>query len=364
MKIQLFFVAAALALSAAPNALAQELRVGRTVSGALSASDSTDDRNRHVDTYTLRGEAGQALRIDMRSRFDNYLYIHGPNGFYMADDDSGGNYNAALLLSLPETGEYRIQATSLSASTRGSYRLSASRVDPRTMAATAPAAGALSVGQEISGTLAENSPRMDMHTNGVAYTFHGAANQEVEFRLHSTAYGPRLRIIGPGGFASENGYDILRGRPSQYARVTVTLPADGEYRVIAASRDRNRTGAYTLNVVDGATAARDRAALIAAAPQHAQTAYNHLENGDNDNAIAYYEYALRLSPNNTAWRNNLGVAEMRRGNNDTAVIHFDQSLRLDPDNAFARRTRERALQRQRNAQAQAQQERPRQQAAN
>lgn len=349
---------------AAPAASAQELRIGRTVNGALSASDATDDRGRYVDTYVFQGEAGQSLRINLNSRYDNYLYIHGPNGFTMSDDDSGGNYNAALLLSLPETGEYRIQATSLSPNTRGSYRLAATRVDPRTMAATAPPAGTLSVGQEISGAIAQNSPRITMRTTGVPYVFQGVAGQEVEFRMHSTAYAPRLTVLGPGGFKSENAYDALRGRPSQYARVTATLPADGEYRVIATSRDWEKTGAYTLNVVDGATAARDRASFIAAAPQHAQTAHQYLENGDNDNAISYYEYALRLSPNNADWRNNLGVAQMRGGNNDMAVIHFNESLRLDPSNAMARGNRELAQQRQRTAQAAAQQEQARQQAAN
>ena len=165
--------------------------MGRTINGSLSASDARDDRGRFVDTYTLQGEAGQSVRIAMNGRFDTYLYIHGPNAFTMSDDDSGGNYNAALLLTLPETGEYRIQATSLSANTRGSYRLSATRADPRTMAATAPPVGTLSVGQEISGAIAENSPRIDMRTSGVPYLFQGVAGQEVEFRLRSTAYGPR-----------------------------------------------------------------------------------------------------------------------------------------------------------------------------
>lgn len=365
MKTQLFcLVAGIISVSAAPAAFAQELRIGRTVSGTLSSSDSRDARGRYVDTYTLQGEAGQTLRINLNSRFDNYLTIHGPNGFTMADDDSGGNYNAALLLALPETGAYRIEATSLSADTRGAYRLTATRVDPRIMAATAPAIASLSLGQEISGAIADNSPRVDMRTYGVPYTFQGAAGQEVEFRMHSTAYGPRVSIVGPGGYRANNGYDFLRGQPSQYARLTATLPADGEYRVIATSRLMDKTGAYTLNVVDGETAARDRAAFIAAAPQHAQTAYDHLENGDNGNAVAYYEYALRLSPNNPVWRNNLAVAELRRGNHDMAVVHFNESLRIDPGNAFARRNLSVAQQRQSAARAEVQQEQARRQAAN
>ena len=152
---------------------------------------------------------------------------------------------------------------------------------------------------------------------------------------------------------------MLRGRPAQHARLTTTLPADGEYRIIASTRDWNKTGAYTLTVVDGQTAARDRAALIANAPTYAQRASTYLENGENGDAGANYDYALRLQPNNPVWRNNLGVAEMRRGNPELAAIHFTETLRIDPENQFARNTIQIARQRQSEARAEAQREQTR-----
>ena len=66
--------------------------------------------------------------------------------------------------------------------------------------------------------------------------------------------------------------------------------------------------------------------------------------GDFDRAIADYDQALRLAPNNAAAFNNRGLAWQARGNLDRAIADFGDAIRADPtDQAGAYRFRSHAL---------------------
>ena len=111
----------------------QSISYGQTVSGALSTTDCTDDVNGtlyYADYYQFTGVAGEKIAIQMSSTgFDNWLVLWFPSGNYTNNDNGGGGTNARIpatsgYYTLPESGTYRLEATSYVSKITGSYTLS------------------------------------------------------------------------------------------------------------------------------------------------------------------------------------------------------------------------------------------------
>jgi len=111
-------------LSTLPTA-GRSIDLGQRVEGQLGSLDPVVVEGRRGQVWAFQGVAGQQVVIDLVSDdFDCYLYLAGPGlPEPLSDDDSGGDLDSRLTLSLPETGEYRIIASSLSGGT-GAYSLS------------------------------------------------------------------------------------------------------------------------------------------------------------------------------------------------------------------------------------------------
>jgi hypothetical protein len=101
------------------------LAVGGPVSGALENSDPTFEDGEYHDTYVFNGSEGETVRIELSSTdFDTYLGLVTPSGQEIANDDFDGDTERSVIeLTLPETGRYRVQATSYAAAETGRYRL-------------------------------------------------------------------------------------------------------------------------------------------------------------------------------------------------------------------------------------------------
>ena len=75
--------------------------------------------------FSLNLQRGQTITIAMDSDdFDSYIELAGPTGQYWEDDDSGGNLNSLLTLTVPETGRYELTARAFGFSAVGYYTLS------------------------------------------------------------------------------------------------------------------------------------------------------------------------------------------------------------------------------------------------
>jgi hypothetical protein len=76
--------------------------------------------------HSVRLVGGATYTIDLTSaQFDAYLILTDTNGTVLAeDDDSGGGLNARITFTAPQTGSYRIYATTFAAGQLGRYRLS------------------------------------------------------------------------------------------------------------------------------------------------------------------------------------------------------------------------------------------------
>lgn len=105
------------------------ISIGQNVTGSLDPTDAMLDDGSHYDIYTVRGTAGQRIRVILRSgEFDSYLafgrWLAGELEVTESDDDSAGGLDSQLEITLPSTGEFAIRANSLNSSELGAYTLS------------------------------------------------------------------------------------------------------------------------------------------------------------------------------------------------------------------------------------------------
>ena len=115
-----------------PNCVETSINSNFFANGSLAASDCRSPSRGvgfFADRYSFQGTAGTRLTITMSqsgSTFDPYLYLIGPSGFVISqNDDGGGNNNsqisAAGTFTLPDTGKYIIEATSFTTGETGNY---------------------------------------------------------------------------------------------------------------------------------------------------------------------------------------------------------------------------------------------------
>jgi hypothetical protein len=90
------------------------LLMGESIAGALTTHDVETSDGSLLDVYYLEGAAGDKIRTRLESAmFDPVLLLDGPDGERIAvDDDSGDGWNAELIITLPESGDYSIGITS------------------------------------------------------------------------------------------------------------------------------------------------------------------------------------------------------------------------------------------------------------
>ena len=108
-------------------ATARVIAIGRSSVGALSKGDALSIDSTYVQSWALRGEAGQTITIDLLSTdFDAYVMLRGPGirgSRDYSDDDSGGACNARLTVTFPQTGDYEIIVNTAGKLERGAFTL-------------------------------------------------------------------------------------------------------------------------------------------------------------------------------------------------------------------------------------------------
>ncbi|HET6231144.1 MAG TPA: hypothetical protein VFE05_13805 [Longimicrobiaceae bacterium] len=244
--------AAGLLAFAVPAGAQQPIRLGQTVTSSLEASDprvSAADSS-HYKLYVYHGNAGEAIRVTMKSgAFDSYLSLGQVTGGSFrgmrSNDDGAGGTDSQLDFVLPTTGDYAIRANSVSAAT-GPFTLMVERG-----VAPGPVVNhAISMGQTVSGTLAEGGPQEQDGTFYDQYVVRGRAGQTVQVTMRSGAVDSYLNIgtLSGGQFTSAKTDDD--GAGNNDARIVYTFPSDGDYAIHANTLSR-ATGAYTLTVEPG-----------------------------------------------------------------------------------------------------------------
>jgi hypothetical protein len=101
------------------------LTVGESAEGRLEGGDQRLDTGEYQDTYVFDGTAGETVRVEVSSPdFDTYLGLATPAGDVIENDDfEGSTSRSAVVLTLPESGRYRVLVTSYGAEEVGDYRM-------------------------------------------------------------------------------------------------------------------------------------------------------------------------------------------------------------------------------------------------
>lgn len=233
----------------------QQITIGGSlINGQLSRNSSVlpaDDS--YYDAYSFEGRRGQQLLVEMNSSsVDAYLILLSPQGRDIAqDDDSGGNTNARLTYTLPENGTYTVLANSYSPRETGEYSLRVATATGNSVQSAMPVSGQSATTQNlplrVEGILGSSSPVLDRDGSRYEeYEFDGSAGQQLRISLNSPDFDPFLVLMGPDG--SVVGYNDDTGTSSLNSAMTVTLPSNGRYRVIANAFDSSGQGRFTLNV--------------------------------------------------------------------------------------------------------------------
>jgi Caspase domain len=230
------------------------IQIGQSVRGALAAGDQQLESGEFADTFTLAAERGQTLVIEMASTdFDPYLIVRGPGGLSEDNDDGDqGSLNSRVRVTVPASGQITIRPTSFASGQTGAYTLSVRAESAGAQAAAsspAPASsGAISVGQRVNAALANGDGLLNSGELRDVYTLRGRRGQQLEVRMNSAEFDPYVAIFGPGDFTSFNDDDAENN--STNSRMLVTLPADGDYQIMATSYAAGERGSYSLSVLE------------------------------------------------------------------------------------------------------------------
>ena len=229
------------------------IRVGQTVNGTLSQSDPKMGGRGPFRVYRFDAREGQRLVVTMRSTaFDAYLTlarsVGGITDEVEVNDDHGGNTDARIRFTAPESGSYLLVAQSLPADGAGAYTLSLAAAPVPTTAE----ANEIRIGEMATGTLAESDQIDDEDdTFYDTWSYRGRAGQRLVVEMQSSAFDTHLsfgRMEGGELSVLASNDDVGEGNTN--SRLRVRLPADGEYVVRASSLGAEQTGAYTLHVLE------------------------------------------------------------------------------------------------------------------
>lgn len=226
------------------------------VDGTLDGDSKTlpvDDS--YYDLYSFEGKEGQQLTIEMMgSEIDPYLILLSSSNREIAqDDDSGGDRNAKIVITLPENDTYKLLANSYEAGQSGDYKLRivASSSSPSSSSSSSPLLRSLFDNQRSilneEGTL--DSSDSVLESDGSLYdeyTFEGRKGQQVSIRLESSDFDPYVAVFGPNGSLVGENDDTSESNNNSFLRVV--LPEDGSYRILVNAYDSKGRGDYLLRV--------------------------------------------------------------------------------------------------------------------
>jgi hypothetical protein len=104
-----------------------QISVGENRQGRLETGDAQMNDGTWADVWQFQGQAGQHIRIELRSEeFDTYAQLLDAGGTRLAeDDDSLGDMNSMIEFTLPATGMFQIVVNNFSQERRaGIYTIS------------------------------------------------------------------------------------------------------------------------------------------------------------------------------------------------------------------------------------------------
>ncbi len=205
--------------------------------GSLTDTDGRIEEfgeSKIADTYTVTVAEGESLVVDLQSNvFDTYLYVNGPNGESLSNDDHEGT-NSRVEVQRATAGEWTIQASHFGSEAQGDYTLTIVTEEAPNLVEILSERGELTETDRLS----YNGKYVD------PYELNLPANTRIFVNLHGNNLDTFVSVVGPDGFIGSN--DDHGGSTDSYLEFR-TLDA-GVYTVYATSYGNHTTGAYQLIV--------------------------------------------------------------------------------------------------------------------
>ncbi|HMG17318.1 MAG TPA: PPC domain-containing protein [Gemmatimonadales bacterium] len=255
---------------------AQTIRVGETLNGSLTSTDSLYPDNSYFKFYQFTAPGVRdTVTIDLSSDdFDPVLIVRGDDlDNSIINDDGGPGCSARISRAFPSSGPYKIlvNTTADPGKQMGRFSLSITRgrkpvqatggnadcQAPQRGTSTAAAstgnnsAHAIVIGQTRQGTLSRSDVLLTSDsTYAQPWTIQGRAGTTITIDLESDAFDAYLFLRGPGISGGRDFQDDDAGG-NCHARLTATFPQNGEYEIVVNTADHYATGAFSLSVTSG-----------------------------------------------------------------------------------------------------------------
>ncbi len=205
--------------------------------------------------YVFQAAANDQVVIHMAAQdgdLDSFLYLYGPNGEIVGqDDDSGGSLDAELAVVIPAEGNYTILATRFgrqNGSSMGSYLLSLTSPShagsPSILEQSVQGEDALppnfvgltriAYGDTVAGTLTNEDYFR-------TYIFQGRADDRLVITLDQVSGDLDPMIVLLDSQVNTIAQNDDQSETNRNARLEYTLPADGYYAILA-TRYRGEQG--------------------------------------------------------------------------------------------------------------------------
>ena len=237
-----------------PGNVGSNIQLGSQIQGALEQGDGTLATGELRDLYTFSAQAGIPVNVELQSTdFDPYLILVSPSGQQWENDDANGTLNSQVLMTLSETGTYRIVATSYRAGQSGSYLLKLRTGTSSADAVPAPAGPQPpSPTQTLNGALAAGDEQMSSGEYLDRHRVEWPAGQSLQIRLDSNNFDTYLVVRAPSGRQWDND-DFQQG--SLNSGLDLVTPEAGQYTIAVTSFRAGETGTYTVVITSVSGAA-------------------------------------------------------------------------------------------------------------
>ena len=234
----------------APNRL---LVVGATIEGQVDASDPALPDGRFQQSFLAAGaDAGPAdLRIEARGGETPLAIVMDPRGRALSPTSDG-------VYHISEPGPHRVQLIAPTAGQNAGFRMSLTQASNANATPqlsrnhhqlpTAAAREAVTLGQNVQGTIAAGDASLPTGEPADLYRLAGREGQVARIELRSDDFDTYLMVVGPTGRYWEN--DDTGGTTN--SAIDLTLPSTGEYRVVASAYRAGMTGSYQLKLRESA----------------------------------------------------------------------------------------------------------------
>lgn len=229
----------------------------RTINGQLTNGQPRMGDGSYYEMHSLVLSAGDRVTATMRSSdLDSYLLlvrVLDGSPSVIAENDDYDELHARISVRIEESGQYYLIANSAGAGETGAYQISV-EVRPSSTV-TVPQQHEtrtnlprdIRFGQTVRGELANaTSRRRNDSTLYNSYTFTGQAGEVVEISLSSSDFDAYLMLTDSNGSVIAGDDDSGSGLDSL---LRLTLPAPGEYGIIANCVLPSESGNYTLSLI-------------------------------------------------------------------------------------------------------------------